>query len=203
MQKNPDVTLRSRGVMEKCTYCIQRTNAARIECKLQDLKGADGRTMIPDGFVQTACQQACPSDSIVFGDILDKASQYSNEDGSVRTGSKVHATRMSARSYLLLGYLNTRPRTSHLLKIRNPNPLLREPILDLHSAAAGHGEGAHGEEGHDGHDHGPGGHDEGTDGQGGHAEPKAGTQSFKFDRTRMQDDEGYALSLKVLTGRNG
>ncbi len=113
MQKNPNVTVRSRGVMEKCTFCIQRINEARIEVKLNtpDLKG------IPDGFFQTACQQACPSEAIVFGDILDPA-------------SRIHQARTSGRSYGLLAYLNTRPRTTYMLRVNNPNPLLRAPVED-------------------------------------------------------------------------
>jgi molybdopterin-containing oxidoreductase family iron-sulfur binding subunit len=102
MQKNPDVTVRSRGVMEKCSYCIQRINAARIETKLANLPG------IPEGFFQTACQQACPSNSIVFGDTLNKDSQVSK-------------MKNNARSYQLLGYINTRPRTSHMVRLMNPN----------------------------------------------------------------------------------
>src|SRR5207253_2529425 len=105
MQKNPDVTVRSRGVMEKCSYCIQRINAARIETKL------DGLTSIPEGFFQTACQQACPSNAIVFGDTLNPESQVAKMKGN-------------ARSYQLLGYLNTRPRTSHMVRLSNPNPNL-------------------------------------------------------------------------------
>lgn len=121
MRMNPDVTVRSRGVMEKCTYCIQRVNRARFEMKL---KGAD---TIPDGFVQTACQQACPTGAITFGDILDQASKVSKE-------------RETQRSYLLLGYLNVRPRTSHLIRVNNPNPRLREPVDPLdygHADASG------------------------------------------------------------------
>lgn len=115
MHMNPDVTVRSRGVMEKCSYCIQRINEARVEVKLKDLPG------IPDGTFQTACQQACPTDAIVFGDELDTTTTYKNEDGAGRTGSRVHNWRRNARSYALLGFLNTRPRTSHLLAVRNPN----------------------------------------------------------------------------------
>ena len=105
MQYNPNVTVRYRGVMEKCTYCIQRINRARVETKLQDLKH------IPDGFFEVACQQACPSEAIVFGDISD-------------TQSRVSALREHGRSYMLLYYLNTRPRTTHMVRLRNPNPRL-------------------------------------------------------------------------------
>jgi len=131
MQYNPNVTVRERGVMEKCTFCIQRVNAARVETKLRGLDG------IPDGFVQTACQQACPTESIVFGDILDST-------------SRVRATREDPRSYLLLGYLNTRPRTSHLARLRNPNPRLREPVVDPfhHGADEEHADPAPHDEGH-------------------------------------------------------
>jgi len=111
MQKNPNVTVRSRGVMEKCSYCIQRINAARIECKVNDLRDSQGNPVIPDAFLQTACQQACPSESIVFGDILNLTSAVSK----LRNGT---------RSYALLGFLNTRPRTSYLVRVRNPNPAL-------------------------------------------------------------------------------
>ncbi len=174
MQKNPDVTVRSRGVMEKCTYCVQRINAARIDAKLADLRDADGNYVIPEGFVQTACQQACPSNAIVFGDILDK-------------NSRVHAARGNARSYALLGYLNTRPRTSHMLRVMNPNRALlakmdpeRLKMIDepFHHGGAEHG----GAEGHGGE----------------HAAPEA-KHSF-FDNRRRGEDGGYALSLRVLSG---
>jgi MoCo/4Fe-4S cofactor protein with predicted Tat translocation signal len=131
MQKNPNVTVRSRGVMEKCTYCIQRTNEAKIELKLRAQARArlaqerladpvppapwrpeDG---LPDLFVQTACQQACPTGAITFGDMLDTRSH----DGR---GSLVRQMRDHPRSYLVLGYLGTRPRTSHLARVNNPNP---------------------------------------------------------------------------------
>jgi Fe-S-cluster-containing dehydrogenase component len=101
---NPDVTVRGRGVMEKCTYCAHRINHARIEAK------KEGRE-IRDGEVVTACQQACPSGAIVFGDMR-------------REGNRVAKTRASLRNYILLEATNTRPRTTYLGKVRNPNPAL-------------------------------------------------------------------------------
>ncbi len=139
MQNNPHVTVRSRGVMEKCTYCVQRINAARVETKLEDLD------VIPDGFVQTACQQACPTDSIVFGDIYDNGAN----DGA---GSLVQQKRNDPRSFSLLGYLNTRPRTTFMLRLRNPNPAIRTPN-DEPFHHGGHGDD-HGGDHHDGESHG-------------------------------------------------
>ncbi len=101
MLNNPDVTVRGRGIMEKCTYCIQRINEARIESK----KAA---RELRDGDVVTACQQACPTQTIVFGNKEDKDSQVSK-------------WREDPRAYLLMEVLQTRPRTSHLAKLRNPN----------------------------------------------------------------------------------
>ncbi len=120
MQHNPNVTVRSRGVMEKCTYCIQRINAASVETKVADLDH------IPDGFFQVACQQACPANAIEFGNIYD----YDANDGK---GSKVYQSRQSGRAYALLAYLNTRPRTSYLMRLRNAN-------VDLLKAQAAHGD---------------------------------------------------------------
>jgi molybdopterin-containing oxidoreductase family iron-sulfur binding subunit len=132
MQKNPDVTVRSRGVMEKCSYCIQRINAARIEMNLATGMDPKVKNQVPDGFFQAACQQACPSNSITFGDMLDEK-------------SKVYQTKHNARSYALLGYINTRPRTSHMLRLMNPNPALvsaeRKAMWDKplsHGAGEGH-----------------------------------------------------------------
>ncbi len=174
MQQNPDVTVRSRGVMEKCSYCVQRINAAKIDCKLADIRDKDGNYVVPDGFFQAACQQACPSNAIIFGDILDAT-------------SKVHASRAHARSYALLGYLNTRPRTSHMVRVMNPNEKLLariDPERLKHIASPFHGvPGAPHSEG-DGH-----GHEHGEDGK----------HSF-FDKSKRYEDSGYALSLRVLGG---
>ncbi|MFN2387575.1 MAG: TAT-variant-translocated molybdopterin oxidoreductase [Thermoanaerobaculia bacterium] len=104
---NPDVTVRSRGVMEKCTYCVQRINAARIDAE------REGRR-VRDGEVQTACQQVCAARAITFGDINDRA-------------ATVAAWKKDARNYSLLAELGTVPRTTYLAAVRNPNPELAGP----------------------------------------------------------------------------
>jgi molybdopterin-containing oxidoreductase family iron-sulfur binding subunit len=108
--RNPDVTVRSRGVMEKCTYCVQRINHARMDAKKAALE-TGGQPTIADGSLETACQQACPAEAIVFGDINDPA-------------SRVARLKADSRNYGALVELGTRPRTTYLVRLRNPNPQL-------------------------------------------------------------------------------
>ena len=119
LQRNPDVTVRSRGIMEKCTYCVQRINAARVQSKREERE-------IRDGEVLTACQAVCPAEAIVFGNINDP-------------DSKVAKLKQSPLNYSLLAELNTRPRTTYLAAVRNPNAALpSNATVGGHHSTTGH-----------------------------------------------------------------
>jgi len=102
MLNNPEVTVRTRGVVEKCTYCVQRVSSARIRAEREGRK-------VRDAEILTACQAACPAGAILFGDLNDP-------------GSRIRRLASDPRAYRLLEELNTRPRTRYLARLRNPNP---------------------------------------------------------------------------------
>ena len=116
MKYNPQVSIRSRGVMEKCTYCVQRIQAEKVASK-------NAGQSVRDGAIQTACQQVCSTQAIVFGDLADRDSEVRKNHGA-------------DRAYAMLGELNIRPRTVYLARIRNPNPEL-ETTTTKHDSAHG------------------------------------------------------------------
>jgi molybdopterin-containing oxidoreductase family iron-sulfur binding subunit len=141
---NPDVTVRGRGVMEKCTYCVQRIENAKITAR------KEGGRPIADGDVVTACQSACPTRAIEFGNLAD-------------SDSKVSKTREDVRSYGMLGQLNIKPRTEYLARVRNPHKRLMtaKQLSDLENLESHHGGHGHGDDhGHDDHAHDDHAHDD-------------------------------------------
>ena len=133
MQKNPNVTVRMRGVMEKCTFCVQRIEEAKISAHVR--AGESSNTLIPRDSFTTACAQACPTQAIVFGDIKDPE-------------SRVSKMKAQDRNYQLLKYLNVNTRTSYLARIRNPNPKMPD-AGKIAVASLGHEESEHSKAGHD------------------------------------------------------
>ena len=118
MANNPDVSIRFRGVMEKCTYCVQRISEAKITAKNE-------KRALADGDVKVACQSACAMDAITFGDITD-------------SNSKVSQEKSLSHDYTLLKELNTLPRTTYLAKLRNPHPELADHSTANNEILTGH-----------------------------------------------------------------
>ena len=127
LRLNPEVSVRSRGVMEKCTFCVQRIQSAKITAKNE-------RRPLRDGEITPACAQTCPTEAIVFGDLADPE-------------SRVSAARADKRSYDMLAFLNLKPRTSYLARIANPHPSLARNAE--HAKHADHG--SDDDHGHGGH----------------------------------------------------
>ncbi|MES2695002.1 MAG: TAT-variant-translocated molybdopterin oxidoreductase [Verrucomicrobiota bacterium] len=146
MGKNPEVTVRMRGVMEKCTYCVQRIQNAKIQHKVAMAKaGTPGNVNVPDKSFKVACQQSCPVDGIAFGDIKDP-------------NSEVSKAKARDQEYEVLGYLNIRPRTTYSGKLRNPNPKMPD-YRDLPASRIEYKKKNepqhHGHDDHAGHGHAP------------------------------------------------
>ncbi|MDX2111246.1 MAG: TAT-variant-translocated molybdopterin oxidoreductase [Verrucomicrobiota bacterium] len=140
MRANPEVSVRMRGVMEKCTFCQQRIQNAKIAQKAKTglVDGGSDDVSVPEGIIRTACMQVCPTGAIVFGDVADKSSAVSK-------------SKDNDRDYSVLGYLNVRPRTTYLARLRNPNPRMPDfsstPLFqkeyEIKSGHGGHGESTH------------------------------------------------------------
>src|SRR5213075_1322947 len=141
MIKNPDVTVRMRGVMEKCTFCVQRIEGARIAQKVKAGASGDIRLSESAGTIpRTACQQACPAEAIVFGDVSDP-------------DSRVSKLKTDERNYTVLDFLLTKPRVTYLARLRNPNPAMPDyhewplsfdEFSKKNGNPFGHQEGSHG-----------------------------------------------------------
>jgi len=132
--KNPQVSVRMRGVMEKCTYCVQRIETTKIRKKSAAGAGDDVQVTDRDN-LRTACQQACAAEAISFGNLLDEESE-------------VVAEKASPLTYEVLGYLDTNPRTTYQGRVRNPNPAMPDAYKKPFSYTEYHPE-EHGHEGHD------------------------------------------------------
>jgi Fe-S-cluster-containing dehydrogenase component len=137
LAKNPDVSVRMRGVMEKCTYCVQRIEGAKIAQKVKAKSGND--VQVSANGVKTACEQACPAEAITFGNLLN------DQDDVV-------AEKASPRNYEVLGFLDNVPRTTYLAKIRNPNAAMPDAYEKPFSTSEYHPEEEHAEDSeHEGH----------------------------------------------------
>ena len=145
MIKNPDVTVRMRGVMEKCSFCLQRIEQGKIAQKIKATNSGEmGNVEVPDGAIQTACQQACPAEAITFGNVKDP-------------NSRVSKLKAQDRNYSVLEFLHTKPRLTYLARVRNPNPLMPDyasmplsskEFFEKNGSAEGH-ETGHGEPAHE------------------------------------------------------